>query len=82
MNLIMLVLIIFLLGGAVAAVLLRRLLAGLAALSLVTLASAAIFALLRAPDVAIAEAVVGAGLTSVLFALTIRRTGGNREEEG
>lgn len=82
MNLVVLILVIVLLLGSLAAVFLRRLLAGVVALSLVTLALAALFALLRAPDVAIAEAVVGAGLTSVLLALTIRRTGGNVAEKG
>lgn len=81
MSLIVLVLVIMLLCAALAAVFLRNLLAGLAALSLVTLALAALFALLRAPDVALAEAVVGAGLTSVLLALTIRRTSNKNKGE-
>lgn len=82
MSLIFLVIVLLMLCAAIAAVLLRSLLGGLAALSLVTLALAGLFALLRAPDVAIAEAVVGAGLTSVLLALTIRRTANNRKGEG
>lgn len=57
------------LAAAVAVVLLRSYLAAVAALSVVSLALSVLFALLRAPDVAMAEAAVGAGLSGVLLAL-------------
>ena len=48
------------------------------------LAMSVIWIFLQAPDLAITEAAVGAGVTGVLFYLTLRRCGENkkgREEE-
>jgi uncharacterized MnhB-related membrane protein len=61
--------------AAVAVVVLRGFLAAVAALAAVSLALSVLFVLLRAPDVALAEAAVGAGLSGVLLALTLRRVG-------
>ncbi len=61
--------------AAIAVVVLRGLLAAVAALAAVSLALSVLFVLLRAPDVALAEAAVGAGLSGVLLALTLRRVG-------
>ena len=51
-----------------------------------TLGIAVIWVLLAAPDVALIEAAVGAGVTSVLFIITLAKTtgiaGGNGETEG
>lgn len=63
------------LAAAVAVVLSRSFLAAVAALSVVSLALSVLFALLRAPDVAMAEAAVGAGLSGVLLALAGRNLG-------
>lgn len=49
-----------------------------------SLVMAVIWVLLRSPDLAITEAAVGAGVTSVLFFLTLKKVGQlhkNREEE-
>jgi len=59
--------------AGLAVLLLRDLLAAVAASSVVSLALSVLFAVLRAPDVALAEAAVGAGLSGVLLALTVRR---------
>lgn len=67
-----------LVAGA-AVLFLRSLLAAVAASSIVSLALSVLFVILRAPDVALAEAAVGAGLSGVLLALTLRRTGQWRE---
>jgi uncharacterized MnhB-related membrane protein len=75
MNVLVLILVFVLLVSALAAVLAKRFLASIAILSVSTLALAGLFALLRAPDVAIAEAVVGTGLSGVLLALAARRIG-------
>jgi len=61
--------------AAVAVVVLRGFLAAVASLAAVSLALSVLFVLLRAPDVALAEAAVGAGLSGVLLALTLRRVG-------
>ena len=56
------------------ALLSRDLLHGVIALSGVSLLSALAFALLKAPDVAITEAAVGAGVSTVVFVWAIRAT--------
>ncbi|MCP5367715.1 MAG: DUF4040 domain-containing protein [Hyphomicrobiales bacterium] len=63
------------LAAALAVIGLRSYLAAVAAISVVSLALSVLFAILRAPDVALAEAAVGAGLSGVLLALTLRRVG-------
>jgi energy-converting hydrogenase B subunit D len=63
------------LAGAVAVLLLRNFLAAVAATSVVSLGASVIFVLLRAPDVALTEAAVGAGLSGVIMALCLRRLG-------
>lgn len=52
----------------------RDLLHGIIALSAISLASALLFYLLHAPDVAITEAAVGAGVSTVVFVWAIRST--------
>ncbi len=67
--------VIFMLGAAIAVLLLDNLLAATAAASVVSLGLAVLFVLLRAPDVAMTEAAVGAGLSSLILALALRRLG-------
>ncbi len=67
--------VIMMLMGAVAAMLVKNLLAATAATTLVSLGLAVIFVLLKAPDVAMTEAVVGAGLSALILALGLRRLG-------
>jgi len=68
------VVLVMLLASA-AVLLMKNFIAALAALSVTSLALSVIFVLLRAPDVAMTEAAIGAGLSSLLFALVIRRLG-------
>jgi uncharacterized MnhB-related membrane protein len=63
------------LGAALAVLLLDNLLAAVAAASVVSLGVALMFVMLRAPDVAMTEAAVGAGLSSLILALALRRLG-------
>jgi energy-converting hydrogenase B subunit D len=67
--------VIVMLGAALAVLELKSYLAAVGAASVVSLALSVLFVILRAPDVALAEAAVGAGLSGVLFALTLRKTG-------
>ena len=69
---------LFLLLPVVAAVALslRDLLAAVVCLAAFSLLCALLFYLLHAPDVAIAEAAVGAGVSTALFVWAIRRTRG------
>ena len=66
---------VVMLAGAVAVLLLENYLAAVAATTVVSLGAAVIFVVLRAPDVALTEAAVGAGLSGVIMALALRRLG-------
>ena len=67
--------VIVMLGAAVAVLTLENYLAAVVAASVVSLGLSVLFTLLQAPDVALAEAAVGAGLSSVIFALALKRMG-------
>ena len=68
------ILLILILGLAVFALSTKDLLHGIIALSAVSMLSALLFYLLQAPDVAITEAAVGAGISTVIFVWAIRYT--------
>ncbi len=63
------------LAAAIAVLVLENHIAAVAATSIVSLALSVVFVLLRAPDVAMTEAAVGAGLSSLILALSLRRLG-------
>jgi energy-converting hydrogenase B subunit D len=67
--------VLVMLGAALAVLELKSYLAAVGAASVVSLALSVLFVILRAPDVALTEAAVGAGLSGVLFALTLRKVG-------
>jgi energy-converting hydrogenase B subunit D len=70
-----LITLIVMLGAAFATLFLHNYLAATAAISVVSLALSVFFVILQAPDVALAEAAVGAGISGVILALTLRRVG-------
>jgi len=72
-------LVVLMLVGAVAASILRDLISAVIAAALVSLIASILFYLLHAPDVAMAEAAIGAALTAAIFIIAIRRT--KRHEE-
>jgi len=67
-------LILFVVLGSAYALFSRDLLHSTIALSMNSVVSALIFYLLHAPDVAITEAAVGAGLSTVIFIWIIKHT--------
>ena len=75
MEWVVLMIVVVMLLSAVAVLLMKNFMAALAALSVVSLGMAVLFVILRAPDVAMTEAAIGAGLSSLLFALALRRLG-------
>lgn len=75
MSWVALLCVVAMLAAGLAVLRLRDLLAAVAASTVVSLALSVLFVVLRAPDVALAEAAVGAGLSGVLFALALRRLG-------
>jgi uncharacterized MnhB-related membrane protein len=82
----LLLLALMVLSAAVAVLVVKNHIAAVAAASVVSLGLALLFALLRAPDVAMTEAAVGVGLSSLILALALRRLGlwqvdGNRVKQ-
>jgi multicomponent Na+:H+ antiporter subunit A len=67
-------LIVLMLTGAVAASIFRDLISAVIAAALVSLIASILFYFLQAPDVAMAEAAIGAALTTAIFIIAVRRT--------
>lgn len=65
--------------SAIFAIETKRLLDSFIALSLLSLLSVFLFVIMKAPDVAITEASVGAGLTTAVLVLALRRIGGEKK---
>jgi len=65
---------ITLIASAIVAIRFRNLIAAVIAMAVFSLALSLEFFILQAPDVAIAEAGVGAGLTTAMYLLAIRNT--------
>jgi len=68
------ILLLLILGLGIYTLFSRDLLHGVIALSALSLLSAMLFYILHAPDVAITEAAVGAGVTTIIFVWIIRHT--------
>ncbi|MDY0168616.1 MAG: DUF4040 domain-containing protein [Thermoguttaceae bacterium] len=73
-------LLIFLLISALFAVHFRDHLSAVLALSVFSTSMSVLFAVYQAPDVALAEAVVGAGLGTALFLIAVSRTRSKRSD--
>jgi len=67
-------LVFLMLAGAVAASIFEDLISAVIAAALVSLIASILFYFLQAPDVAMAEAAIGAALTTAIFIIAIRRT--------
>lgn len=74
-DLIIVVMVALVLVAAFAAMFLKNLLGAAVATALVSLGVSVFFVILRAPDVALTEAAVGAGLSGLLLALAAKRLG-------
>jgi len=81
MTILDLVLFILLLSLSVAVVLTKDLLAASMIFSVYSLVMAVIFTRLQSPDVALTEATVGAGITTILFIVTIIKTNRSEDDE-
>ena len=68
------ILVLLMLGGAVCACIFKDLLNAVIATAFVSLIAAILFYFLQAPDVAMAEASIGAALTTAIFVIAIRKT--------
>ncbi len=74
MIIIVSLLVLAMLTAAVAALIYRDLLSAVIASCLVSLLASILFFFLQAPDVAMAEASIGAALVTAIFVIAIRRT--------
>ena len=68
-------------ASAVAAVFVRNLVSSVILSGVVSLLASYLFLRMSAPDVAMTEASIGAGLTTVIFLIAIRRTREKEEEQ-
>jgi uncharacterized MnhB-related membrane protein len=75
MEWLVLLLVVVMLVAAVAVLRVKNFMAALAMMSVVSLGMSVLFVILRAPDVAMTEAAIGAGLSSLMLALALRRLG-------
>ena len=75
-----LILVLIVVGGALA-VWFKDLLASVLALAAASLLVSLEFYIMQAPDVAIAEAGIGAALTTAIYVIALRRTRRREEEE-
>ncbi len=73
-NIFLVVLLLFLVVVGVYAILTRSLIASVIALSVFSTTLTVIFLILQAVDVAMTEAVIGAGLVTSFFVVTINKT--------
>ncbi len=70
------IVIVFLIGASIAVSVIRNLLGAIIVFMVYSLTMAVLWQQLNAPDLAITEAAVGAGITTLLFVFTLRRVGG------
>ena len=68
------ILILIMVAAAVATSIFKDLMNAVIACAAVSLIASLLFYMLDAPDVAMAEAAIGAGLTTAIFVLAIRKT--------
>jgi uncharacterized MnhB-related membrane protein len=81
MGILEFILMSFLILLAIAVVVIKDLLAATAVFAVYSLIMAIVFTQLKSPDVALTEAAVGAGITTVLFIVTIVKTTRREEDD-
>lgn len=79
MKIFSLIMILLLIGSAVAVSTIKSLLGAIIVFMVYSLIMTILWQQLNAPDLAITEAAVGAGITTILFILTLKRIKGVRK---
>jgi len=74
MSILLIAIAVFMIAASFVAIESKDLLSAVLILGLVSLLSAVLFIFLQAPDVAMAEASIGAALTTAVFIFAIRKT--------
>ncbi len=64
---------------AIFAIKTKELLAAVIASGFISLVASIVYLYLRAPDVAMTEAAIGAGITTIIFVVTVRKTKGREK---
>ncbi|MGB1110878.1 MAG: Na(+)/H(+) antiporter subunit B [Gammaproteobacteria bacterium] len=77
-----LLIVVAMLAAAVYALLARNPVTAVVSVSVVSLGLSLLFVILRAPDVAMTEVAIGAGLGGIILALALRKLGLARLESG
>lgn len=75
------IIIIFMIVFSISVSLIKNLLASVVVFMVYSLLMAVLWQQLNAPDLAITEAAVGAGITTILFVLTVRKVSGGNDEK-
>ncbi len=78
MNIFSVIMLLFLIGCSIAVSSIKNLLGAIIVFMAYSLVMAILWQQLNAPDLAITEAAVGAGITTLLFILTLRRIRGGK----
>lgn len=73
------IMLLFLIGSAISVSLIKNLLGAVIVFMVYSLIMAILWQQLNAPDLAITEAAVGAGITTLLFVLTLKRIKGDKK---
>jgi len=73
--------VLIMLAGAITVLFVESHVSAIAATSAVSLALSVLFVILQAPDVAMTEAVVGSGLSTVILALALFRINKNHNKQ-
>lgn len=79
MKIFSVIMIMFLIGSSVAVSTIKNLLGAIIVFMVYSLIMTILWQQLNAPDLAITEAAVGAGITTILFILTLKRIKGVRK---
>ena len=79
MKIFSLIMLMFLIGSAVVVSAIKSLLGAIIVFMVYSLIMTILWQQLNAPDLAITEAAVGAGITTILFILTLKRVKGVRK---
>lgn len=76
MELFSMIMILFLIGSSIAVSLIKDMLGAIVVFMVYSLIMAILWEQLNAPDLAITEAAVGAGVTTILFVISLKRIRG------
>ena len=75
----MMFLVVLMIGLSIYAISTKELLSAVIASGFISLAASIVYLYLQAPDVAMTEAAIGAGITTLIFVIAVRKTKGKEK---